>query len=188
MPCNVIPDEILTDHPDRFRAMIVESANPAHSLADSQRMREAFEALDLRRRDRRGDDRDGAAGRLRAARREPVREARGDVLQPRVPAQHLPPAPPAAGAAARDAAGARDLGAPGARAGRRRRGGSSSRCARPRARAARPTRRRSMEATHERSRRWRACCPTCSTRRSARRCPRACRARPRCGASRSAAR
>ena len=37
VPCNVIPDEILTDHPDRFRAMIVESANPAHSLADSQR-------------------------------------------------------------------------------------------------------------------------------------------------------
>ena len=47
MPCNVIPDEILTDHPNRFRAMIVESSNPAHSLADSQRFREAFEALDL---------------------------------------------------------------------------------------------------------------------------------------------
>src|SRR4051794_27257406 len=46
-PCNVIPDEILTDHPDRFRAMIVESSNPAHSLADSQRFHEAFEALDL---------------------------------------------------------------------------------------------------------------------------------------------
>jgi anaerobic selenocysteine-containing dehydrogenase len=47
VPCNVIPDEILTDHPKRFRAMIVESSNPAHSLADSQRFREAFEALDL---------------------------------------------------------------------------------------------------------------------------------------------
>ena len=47
VPCNVIPDEIVTDHPNRFRAMIVESANPAHSLADSQRFREAFEALDL---------------------------------------------------------------------------------------------------------------------------------------------
>ena len=46
-PCNVIPDEILTDHPDRFRAMIVESSNPAHSLADTQRFREAFEALEL---------------------------------------------------------------------------------------------------------------------------------------------
>ena len=47
IPCNVIPDEILTDHPKRFRAMLVESANPAHSLADSPRMREALDALDL---------------------------------------------------------------------------------------------------------------------------------------------
>ncbi len=46
-PCNVIPDEILTDHPKRFRAMLVESANPAHSLADSARMRQALSALDL---------------------------------------------------------------------------------------------------------------------------------------------
>jgi len=46
-PCNVIPDEILTDHPKRFRAMLVESGNPAHSLADSRRMREAIAALDL---------------------------------------------------------------------------------------------------------------------------------------------
>ncbi len=46
-PCNVIPDEILSDHPKRFRAMLVESANPAHSLADSPRMREALRALDL---------------------------------------------------------------------------------------------------------------------------------------------
>ncbi|NNK38861.1 MAG: molybdopterin-dependent oxidoreductase, partial [Xanthomonadales bacterium] len=46
LPCNLIPDEILTDHPKRFRAMLVESANPVHSLADSARMREALEALD----------------------------------------------------------------------------------------------------------------------------------------------
>ena len=46
IPANVIPEEILTDHPDRFRAMIVESSNPVHSLADSQRMREALRALD----------------------------------------------------------------------------------------------------------------------------------------------
>lgn len=46
-PCNVIPDEILTDHPGRLRAMLVESANPAHSLADSPRMAEALDALDL---------------------------------------------------------------------------------------------------------------------------------------------
>jgi anaerobic selenocysteine-containing dehydrogenase len=47
MPCNVIPEEILTDHPERFRALIVESGNPAHSLADSTKMREALEALEL---------------------------------------------------------------------------------------------------------------------------------------------
>ncbi len=45
-PCNSIPDEILSDHPKRYRAMIVESGNPAHSVADSQRMREALGALD----------------------------------------------------------------------------------------------------------------------------------------------
>jgi anaerobic selenocysteine-containing dehydrogenase len=46
LPCNAIPEEVLTDHPKRFRAMLVESANPAHSLADSQRMRQALEALE----------------------------------------------------------------------------------------------------------------------------------------------
>jgi anaerobic selenocysteine-containing dehydrogenase len=47
VPANVVPEEILTDHPDRFRAMIVESGNPAHSLADSAACREAFHALEL---------------------------------------------------------------------------------------------------------------------------------------------
>jgi formate dehydrogenase len=47
IPCNVIPEEILTDHPRRYRALIVESGNPAHSLADSQRMRDAIQALDV---------------------------------------------------------------------------------------------------------------------------------------------
>jgi len=47
IPCNVIPDEILTDHPDRYRALLVESGNPIHSLADSQRMKAALEALEL---------------------------------------------------------------------------------------------------------------------------------------------
>ena len=28
MPCNVIAEEILTDHPTRYRAMIVESRQP----------------------------------------------------------------------------------------------------------------------------------------------------------------
>lgn len=47
VPCNSITEEILTDHPDRFRAMWVDSSNPAHSLADSARFREALETLDL---------------------------------------------------------------------------------------------------------------------------------------------
>jgi len=46
VPANVVAEEILTDHPDRYRAMLVESGNPAHSLADSQRMREALGALE----------------------------------------------------------------------------------------------------------------------------------------------
>ncbi len=46
VPCNVIAEEILSDHPKRYRAMIVEGANPAHSLADSKKMREALRALD----------------------------------------------------------------------------------------------------------------------------------------------
>ena len=47
IPSNAVPQEILTDHPDRFRAMIVESSNPAHSLADSAACRAAFESLEL---------------------------------------------------------------------------------------------------------------------------------------------
>ena len=47
VPGNVVPQEILSDHPDRFRAMIVETSNPAHSLANSASCREAFESLEL---------------------------------------------------------------------------------------------------------------------------------------------
>lgn len=47
MACNHVPDEILTDSPDRFRAMLIESANPVHSLAGSQRWRDALDALDF---------------------------------------------------------------------------------------------------------------------------------------------
>ena len=47
VPCNVIADEILTEHPDRFRAMLIETANPAHSLADSRRFVQALQALEL---------------------------------------------------------------------------------------------------------------------------------------------
>jgi anaerobic selenocysteine-containing dehydrogenase len=47
VPCNLLPDEILTDHPARFRAMWVNSANPVVTYPDSQRMAEAMEGLDL---------------------------------------------------------------------------------------------------------------------------------------------
>jgi anaerobic selenocysteine-containing dehydrogenase len=47
VPCNVIAEEILNDHPARLRAMLVESSNPAHSLADSKRFRQALDALEL---------------------------------------------------------------------------------------------------------------------------------------------
>ena len=46
VPPNRFSDEILTHHPKRIRDKSVESANPAHSLADSQRMRQALAALD----------------------------------------------------------------------------------------------------------------------------------------------
>jgi len=46
VPCNVIAEEILTDHADRYRAMIVEAANPVHSLADSKRFARALDSLD----------------------------------------------------------------------------------------------------------------------------------------------
>jgi anaerobic selenocysteine-containing dehydrogenase len=46
VPCNVIAEEILSDHPKHYRAMIVEATNPAHSLADSKRMREALGSLE----------------------------------------------------------------------------------------------------------------------------------------------
>ncbi len=47
IPCNSIAEEVLTDHPNRFRAMIIESSNPVHSLAGSARFREAMEALEF---------------------------------------------------------------------------------------------------------------------------------------------
>ena len=46
VPCNVIAGEILSDHPDRYRAMVIEAANPVHSLADSRRFTEALRSLD----------------------------------------------------------------------------------------------------------------------------------------------
>ena len=179
IPCNVIPDEILTDHPKRFRAMIVESANPVHSLADSQRMRQALRGARARGRDRRRDDRDGAPRALRAAGGVAVREVGGDLLHARVPEERLPSARAAARAAARHAARARDPPPAGARARRARRGRARAAArGRGEGRAAYATAffgaRREEPEARRRSRRW------CSTRRSARRCPTAPRRPHRC--------
>ncbi|MBJ7289347.1 MAG: molybdopterin-dependent oxidoreductase [Williamsia sp.] len=47
IPGNSIADEILTDHPDRLRAMWIDASNPLHSLADSNRFRTAMHSLEL---------------------------------------------------------------------------------------------------------------------------------------------
>jgi anaerobic selenocysteine-containing dehydrogenase len=47
VPCNVIAEEILSDHPDRYRAMLIETANPAHSLANSAQFVAAMAKLDF---------------------------------------------------------------------------------------------------------------------------------------------
>ena len=46
-PPNILPLEINTDHPERVRALIVDSGNPALSGADSLAYRKAFEKLEL---------------------------------------------------------------------------------------------------------------------------------------------
>lgn len=47
VPCNSIAEECLGDHPDRMRALWIDSVNPAHSLADSESFRQAMRAVDL---------------------------------------------------------------------------------------------------------------------------------------------
>jgi anaerobic selenocysteine-containing dehydrogenase len=46
-PPNVMPEEILSDHPERLRAVIVSTANPLRSYADTSAYEEAFKRLDL---------------------------------------------------------------------------------------------------------------------------------------------
>ncbi len=46
-PAAAIPEAVLSDDPARFRAAIIESSNPVHSLPDSARMREAMAALEF---------------------------------------------------------------------------------------------------------------------------------------------
>lgn len=46
-PPNVMPEEIVNDHPDRLRAAFVLAANPLRSYADTTAYEEAFGRLDL---------------------------------------------------------------------------------------------------------------------------------------------
>jgi anaerobic selenocysteine-containing dehydrogenase len=46
-PPNVMPEEILSDHPDRLRAVLNHNANPLRSYADTTAYEEAFRKLDL---------------------------------------------------------------------------------------------------------------------------------------------
>jgi anaerobic selenocysteine-containing dehydrogenase len=47
IPCNDVADLALADHPGRVRAMLIESANPVHSLAESAKFRQAMRACEL---------------------------------------------------------------------------------------------------------------------------------------------
>jgi anaerobic selenocysteine-containing dehydrogenase len=46
-PPSILPAEIDTDHPDRIRGLVVDSANPAVSGADSKAYRKALTKLEL---------------------------------------------------------------------------------------------------------------------------------------------
>jgi anaerobic selenocysteine-containing dehydrogenase len=46
-PPNAMPEEILSDHPGRLRAVIVSGSNPLRSYADTTAYEEAFKRLDL---------------------------------------------------------------------------------------------------------------------------------------------
>ena len=131
VPCNVIAEEILTDHPARYRAMLVESGNPAHSLADSPRMREALLALDLLVVIDVSMTETARLAHYVLPCCVAVREMGGDVLQLRLPGERLPPPSPAARAAARHARRARDPCPPVRGAGRRHRGRPPTRYVKP---------------------------------------------------------
>ena len=46
-PPNALPEEILSDHPERVRAVFVSASNPLRSYADTTAYEEAFQRLDL---------------------------------------------------------------------------------------------------------------------------------------------
>ncbi len=46
-PPNVLPEEIMNDHPDRLRAVLCYASNPLRSYADTTAYEKAFQKLDL---------------------------------------------------------------------------------------------------------------------------------------------
>ena len=74
IPCNELADGILSDHPDRTRALFVESANPVHSLAGSRKIPAGDASGRVLGSDRCSHDRNGAGSQLRAAGVIAVRE------------------------------------------------------------------------------------------------------------------
>ena len=46
-PPNAMPEEILSDHPERLRAVLVSASNPLRSYADTTAYEKAFQRLDL---------------------------------------------------------------------------------------------------------------------------------------------
>lgn len=46
-PPNVLPEEIMSEHPERIRAVILSGSNPLRSYADTAAYEEAFKKLDL---------------------------------------------------------------------------------------------------------------------------------------------
>lgn len=47
VPPNVLPEEIMSDHPERTRALLCTQSNPLRSYADTSAYEEAFQNLDL---------------------------------------------------------------------------------------------------------------------------------------------
>ena len=47
LPPNLFPDAVLSDHPDRLRAVWIDSSNPANTASNTARVEQALRALDL---------------------------------------------------------------------------------------------------------------------------------------------
>ena len=81
LPPNLFPDTVLSDHPDRLRAVWIDSSNPVNTAANTAQVEKALARARSRRRGRCRHDRDGAAGALRAAGLLAIREDRVHAVQ-----------------------------------------------------------------------------------------------------------